>query len=103
MSKKRIDTGLPVAGDKATMPDEFVTLSQLNQTLEEVPYADAKYIHQQLIASDTWEVAHNLGKHPAVRVVDSAHETIQGHIKDIDDNNLIIKFNNMVAGVAYCN
>lgn len=52
--------------------------------------------------SDTWIVAHNLGYHPAVSVVDSAGSWVIGDVSHADANNLTITFTGAFAGRAYC-
>lgn len=64
---------------------------------------DKNYIHSQSVPSDTWTVSHNLGKKPAVMVVDSADEVVYGNITYNDINNVTITFNGAFSGKAYFN
>lgn len=61
------------------------------------------YIHEQGIASDTWEITHNLNKYPSVTLVDSANVMFQGEIHYIDENNCIVYMNGATKGKAYLN
>jgi hypothetical protein len=60
-------------------------------------------MHTQTLASDTWTVAHNLGKNPSVSIVDSAEEEVIGEVQHVDVNNIIIRFSAAFSGKAYLN
>ncbi|MEI6296280.1 MAG: hypothetical protein WCO84_01360 [bacterium] len=61
------------------------------------------YIHNQILALDTWLVNHPLNKFPSVSVVDSADSVVIGEVQYIDENNLIISFTAVFSGKAYLN
>jgi hypothetical protein len=61
------------------------------------------HMHTQTLASDTWTVAHNLGKNPSVSIVDSAEEEVIGEVQHVDVNNIIIRFSAAFSGKAYLN
>lgn len=67
------------------------------------PEADKRYTHVQAVASAIWVVPHNLGKRPAVTVVDSLSREIEADILHQDLNNLLIQFGGIAIGEAYCN
>lgn len=64
---------------------------------------DLNYTHDQMTASALWTVTHNLGKHPAVVVIDSAGDAVEGHVTYVDGNSLTLTFSSAFAGVAYLN
>lgn len=64
---------------------------------------DKNYIHNQLAASTTWTINHNLEKFPSVTVQDSASTNIIGEVTYIDNNNLTITFSDELSGKAYLN
>jgi hypothetical protein len=64
---------------------------------------DKNYVHLQNVPSAVWNVSHNLGKKPAVIVVDSADEAVYGEIQFIDDNNITLTFVGAFSGKAYFN
>ena len=70
-----------------------------------LPYfqTDANFVHTQAVASTSWTVTHNLGKKPAVMVVDSAGTVFQAEINYINDNQIIINLNAPTTGKAYIN
>lgn len=64
---------------------------------------DKNYIHNQMTPSDTWRITHNLGKNPAISVVDSAGSLVTGDYEYVDANNVILHFNGAFSGKAYLN
>ena len=64
---------------------------------------DKTYVHNQETPSATWEVTHNLGKNPAITVVDSAGTVVEGQYSYIDENNVVLDFSGAFAGKAYFN
>lgn len=54
-------------------------------------------------ASKVWTVAHNLGKRPAVTVVDSAGTVVIGEVDYLDDNTVRLTFCAAFSGTAYFN
>lgn len=65
--------------------------------------ADKNYVHPQGSAASTWNVAHNLGKRPAITIVTSAGDVVMGEIHYVDDNNVTLTFSSAFSGKAYCN
>ncbi len=64
---------------------------------------DKNYVHVQNEPSAQWVASHNLGKKPAVVVVDSADEVVHGEILYIDDNTVTLTFAGAFSGRAYFN
>lgn len=73
---------------------EYVDLGSLG--------SDLNYTHVQA-SSNTWVIAHNLGKIPSVTVQDNSGNTVFGDVTYTDLNNLTITFNTAFAGTAYLN
>lgn len=62
------------------------------------------YVHTQAVASDTWEIIHNLGKRPSYEVVDSAYSVqIPNEVIYNSDNQITMKFLSSFSGYAYLN
>lgn len=59
--------------------------------------------HIQGVASSEWTIFHGLGKHPSVDVFDSAGDQVEGDVRHMDENQLLILFSSPFAGVAYLN
>lgn len=73
-------------------------------TLGGIPIsADVHYTHDQISASATWTVTHNLGKCPSVTVVDSSGAVVIGDIVHDSINQLTITFSGAFSGKAYLN
>lgn len=65
--------------------------------------ADKYYVHEQNLASEEWNINHNLNKRPSIVIVDSADTVVMGEENYIDNNNLTIKFKGKFKGKAYLN
>ena len=64
---------------------------------------DRHHTHKQAQAAKVWTIAHNLGKRPAVTVVDSAGTVVIGEIDYLDDNTVRLAFCAAFSGTAYFN
>lgn len=64
---------------------------------------DKTYVHKQVIASNTWEITHNLYKYPSVSVVDTGGNVVIGDVEYTNLNTLVIKFTALFSGTAYLN
>ncbi len=65
--------------------------------------ADKNYVHNQSVASATWNVQHNLSKFPSATMVLSTGQKGYGDVTYIDENNLTITFASAESGKAYIN
>lgn len=65
--------------------------------------ADANYIHQQTEASDEWIIVHNLNKYPAVSIIDSAGDEVEGNVHYDSINQITITFIGAFKGTATLN
>lgn len=64
---------------------------------------DLRYVHDQMSASATWTIAHNLGKYPSVTVMDSGGSVCEGTIVYDSINQITLTFSAAFAGIAYLN
>jgi hypothetical protein len=64
---------------------------------------DKNYVHNQVVASNTWSVSHDLNKYPSVTIVDSGENVVIGDVQYIDLNNIKITFTSSFSGKAYFN
>ncbi|HET6631505.1 MAG TPA: hypothetical protein VFG73_02200 [Rhodanobacteraceae bacterium] len=64
---------------------------------------DTNFEFTQSTPSASWLVTHNLGKHPAVDVVDSAGTSVVGVVTHLSTKALRIDFAAPFAGTAYLN
>lgn len=61
------------------------------------------FTYEQAVASDTWEITHNLGRKPSVVIVDSADNVFYPAVQYINDNKLVVTMNGATTGKAYLN
>ena len=61
------------------------------------------FTFHQAVASNRWEIQHNLNKFPSATVVDSAGTEVIGDLQYVDSNNIIIEFSSSFTGTAYLN
>jgi hypothetical protein len=64
---------------------------------------DLSFVYTQVSAAATWSVAHNLGKNPAVTVVDTGDNELLVDVVYVDLNNLTIKLASPTSGKAFMN
>lgn len=64
---------------------------------------DANFVFVQNVASATWVIQHNLGKYPAVTVIDSSGHQVLGDVNHTNTNALTIFFSAPFAGSASLN
>lgn len=79
-----------------TSLDGRVNALEIEESIEE-------YVYVQGPAANVWNINHNMGRFPAVTVVDSAGSMIMGELQYTDLNNLILTFINPFGGKAYLN
>ena len=65
--------------------------------------ADRYFLHDQAIPSMDWVVQHNLNKYPAVSIVDSSGDQVEGEVHYDGINTLRVTFSAPFAGKAYIN
>lgn len=64
---------------------------------------DKNYVHTQEQASKEWTIIHNLGKYPAVSVIDSAGTEVEGEVHYVDLNKVKLIFSAEFSGKATLN
>ena len=61
------------------------------------------FVFDQVAASTTWNIPHNLGKFPSITVIDTGDTVVTGEYTYIDNNNVTLTFSAAFAGKAYLN
>lgn len=92
------DIGLSNVDNTADMDKPVSTATQ-----EAIENATKTYIHTQMVASDVWEINHNLNKFPSIDVIDSGGTMVVGECEYIDSNNVRVVFIGAFSGKAYLN
>jgi hypothetical protein len=72
------------------------------EEVQPLALADKNYT-QPFSVTDTVAVPHNLGKYPAVTVMDSAGDQVDGDVVFTDLNNLTVSFSAPFSGTVTCN
>lgn len=102
-------TALPERGDDClVLFDErqtpwVVTLAPVTGTGGGPVTGDLNYVHNQGSPAPNWTVVHNLGKYPAVVVVDSGNNVLLPDVHYADLNTVALAFGSATAGKAYVN
>jgi len=91
-----VDVNDDTESDEGTT--KTITLSQLSSQTG----GDKNYI-QEFNTTDTVTVTHNLAKYPAVMVVDSAYDVVEGDIIFTSLNTLTVSFSAPFSGTVTCN
>lgn len=63
----------------------------------------ATYTYDQMVASKSWEIEHNLNCYPSVSIIDTGGNLVMGEVKYISNNKLIVSFSSIFSGKAYLN
>ena len=71
------------------------------QTLNFVLPVGGNYTHNQLTASSTWTITHNLGFFPSVSIVDSGGNYVIGDVNYVSQNVVSVSFSASFGGKAY--
>lgn len=87
----------------ATSIDTAITPHTLSLFLESKGIGETTEYELGGIASDTWEINHNLGRYPVVTVVDSSGKEVITEVQYIDKNNCIVFAKGEFKGTAYLN
>jgi hypothetical protein len=104
-----LDTGVQAAGEDGVNPPGGTTGQALTKASDaDFDYlwkdiADLHFIFSQANPSSVWTVNHNMGKIPAVTVLDSSGNEVEGEIVHVNTNQLILTFSAAFAGSALLN
>jgi len=65
------------------------------------PAGGAGFVFSQITPSTVWTINHDLGRYPAVTLVDSAGDAMMTDYDYVDANTIIVTFSAATAGTAY--
>lgn len=77
---------------------QFITAAE-----REILLKGSTYTHDQQTSSYTWVIEHNLGRYPAVSIVDSSGRLVVGNVQYTSNNIVTLTFKAKFAGKAYLN
>jgi hypothetical protein len=95
-----------VDGDSLSLTFKGEGATTVTRNINEVTISskgDSYFRYNQNLPSDEWDIEHNLNKRPSVTVTDSAGTVVEGEIKHLDQNNIIIYFSAAFSGYAELN
>lgn len=67
---------------------------------EVVKKSDKHFVYVKAVASDTWNIEHNLNKSCNIMAYDDNGNEIMGDIIFVDDNHITLKFSSAIKGKA---
>lgn len=93
------------SGRGPTYEWEFLAQNLL-QRVEDIEHfgggsAGTRYEHNQAVPAATWTINHGLGLIPSVTVVGTDDQEIKVEAHFPDDNTVVVKHTNPIAGTAY--
>jgi hypothetical protein len=97
------DSGLAVNSYKFVAHNLGLLTAAENIELKLKVKSDTTKVIQVGTASETWNILHNMGKRPAVTVIDTSGNVITGQVVYNSDNQITIYFTPAVAGTVYLN
>ena len=101
---ERVDVlSAPERTDVVSIPDRADIIVETAGPIGVRDGSDAFFEFDQGTPASVWNIRHNLGKFPAVSVVDSANNEVSGAVQYVDSNNIILVFNAAFSGKAFLN
>ena len=61
------------------------------------------FVFAQNTPAATWDIVHNLGSYPVIVTVDSAGNEVEGDVRYLSANEIIVSFAAACSGTAYLN
>ena len=90
--------------DSTRVDGDTLVYNQITETYIHTEFeSDLHYIHTQVAAITTWSIVHNLGKFPAIMVLNGSGQEVKAEIHHSDENNAQAIFGKNYSGIAYCN
>ena len=62
-----------------------------------------KYYEVSFLPTSSLSVNHSLNKYPAVTILDTAGDEVEGQVVHVDNNNILVNFSAAFGGVITCN
>lgn len=108
VSSDGVNDTITVDGDTIVIPRDDVTLIEVGiqgpAGPQGIPGSGGdKHYEQTFVTASSVTVTHNLGKFPAVSVLDSADDEVIGDVQHITINQLIVVFSAPFSGIISCN
>lgn len=98
---QRIAAAAALAESSAASAAESAGIAQSACTTLLTDARLARFTHDQTLPSDTWVIVHGLNRKPAVSVVDTADNIVDGSVSYDSETQLTITFSFPFSGKAY--
>lgn len=92
---------MPEAKIHVVEVDSAEIVIEIGTTGPQGPGATLSYIHEQVSASTTWSINHNLSFIPNVIVVDSNNEVVEGSYSYPNSTSVVLSFSIPISGKAF--
>jgi hypothetical protein len=90
--------------DTTRVDGDVLVYNQVTETyIHTAIESDLHYVHTQAASVTTWNIAHNLGKYPAITILNGVGREVKATIIHTDANNAQAIFGKNYTGIAYCN
>lgn len=102
----RIDSEVETLNTEINKKVETITGSPLinvERSGNSVNITSETFVFEQGIASNIWEITHNLNKRPNITLVDSSGREFEAVRDYINDNQVVITLESATTGFAYLN
>jgi hypothetical protein len=87
----------------ATVTAETARAEAAEAALAAAVTVGSTFTFSQAAPASTWTIVHNLGRYPAVSVVDSANTQVEGDVTYVSANEITVAFASGFSGEAYLN
>jgi hypothetical protein len=91
-----------IVGDLIEMRPTALAITEIHAAVNTLETTQT-YVHTQSLPSATWTITHNLGRKPAVTVVDSADSVVVGFVQYLSLNSVQVTFSGGFSGLCYLN
>lgn len=61
----------------------------------------SSYLHNQIAASDVWDITHGLDRYPNVVIMDSAGNEVYGDVQHVNATRVVLMFSAPFSGTAH--
>lgn len=86
---------------KATLPSGDINQDIIDYI--DLRFSQSTFQHHQIIPNTSWLIQHNLNKFPSVTITDNGLYEIEGLVRYLDANTVIVLFNQSIDGWVYAN
>lgn len=90
-----------LSGGVAQVQGDIAAVSEMVGAIQSESVTDRYFLHNQIVASQTWIITHNMAKNPAITVIDSSGNRLEGNWTYDSINQVTLQFSAPCNGHAY--